>query len=135
MEESTDKPKKSIDEQLADANRKFDARLEAEGVRVRPKPQKQIVRPKAQKHRPGDVAHYHPNETEYEIIDVPCYYVDHTVRDRKGFTINGVRYRNKIVVPQCTANYLSMMENRHQAMERAVFENRGRQLDYGELRG
>lgn len=144
------KSTKSIDEQLAEANKAFDERLKAEradtkpesvavalpeGAVVRPKPQKQIVRPKAQKHRPGDFAHYHPNETEYEIVDMPCYYVEHVVRDRKGFMINDVRYRGKIVVPQCTANYLAMMESRHQTMERGVFEDRGRQVNLGELRG
>lgn len=139
MENSTDKPK-TIDEKLAEANRQFDARLASEAkpgeVRVRPKPQKQVARPKAQKHRVGDfTGHYHPNETDYEIVDVPCHYVEHNVRDRKGFRINDVRYRGRVIVPQCTANTLSEMENKHRAMERAVFEDRGRQLNYGEIRG
>jgi hypothetical protein len=148
VENSTDKPK-NIDEQLAEANRQFDARLAADkpkaavevkpGVRVIQKtegPRK--AKPKRSRHAVGEVAHPnkpHYRETDTEIIEMDCYYVEHVVRDRKGFTINDTRYRGKVIVPQCVANTLAEMENKHQNMERGVFEDRGRQLNYGELRG
>jgi hypothetical protein len=136
--------KKSIDEQLAEANRAFETRLaseakaerKAEGVRVTAKlAPKPLPKPKTKQHRSGDVAHTHFNETDFEIVENDCLYVDHQVRDRKGFTINGKRYHGKVVVPQCVANYLSMMENKHREMERSVFENRGKAINYGEVRG
>lgn len=134
----------SIDEQLAAANKVFDARLAAEGkaerklegVRISPKPAaKKPIPPKAKSHRPGEIAHTHFNETDFEVVETDCIYVDHQVRDRKGFTINGKRYHGKVLVPQCVANYLSMMENKHREMERSVFEDRGKKMNYGEIRG
>lgn len=133
----------SIDEQLAEENRKFDARLATEakaerkaaGQRVVPKPQKMRVPPKAQLHKAGQVAHVHYTETDNEMIEVDCPYVEHMVQDRKGFTINSQTYRGKVIVPRCTANVLSEMENKHRQMERGIFEDRGRLLNYGEIRG
>jgi len=136
-------PKLSIDEQLEQENRKFDARLaadgkaerKAEGQRAVPKVLKQRVPPKAQLYKVGQVAHVHYRETPDEMIEVICPYVEHTVRDKKGFTINNRTYRGKVIVARCTANVLSEMENKHRAMERGIFEDRGRMVNYGELRG
>jgi hypothetical protein len=141
MEQET---KPSIDAQLAEANKAFDARLakdakaarKEEGVRVLPKPApKAPPRPKAKQHYKGEVAHTHFNENDFEIIEVDCKYIEHNVRDKKGFTINGRRYHGRVLVPQCVADYLSMMENKHREMERGVFEDRGRKVNYGEIRG
>src|SRR5262245_10172230 len=94
--------KKSIDEQQAEAKAQFDARLSAEpkletGERRRPKPEpKKPARSKPQAHRVGSIAHYHEREEEFEMVDEPCLYVEHNVRDRKGFTINGKRYRGRV---------------------------------------
>lgn len=137
MENKSTKP--SIDEQLAEANRQFDERLEAEksakGVRVSKKALKEIQKPRRQKFQPGEIAHQHFAETETEIIEKDCLYVSHMVYDRKGFTLNGKLYQGRVVVPQCVADYLQMMENRHQVMERSVFEDRGRMVNYGEVKG
>jgi hypothetical protein len=140
VENQSTKP--SIDEQLAEANRQFDERLQAEkaakadkSVRVTSKPQKKPEKPKRQRFQPGEVAHQHFAETETDIIEKDCLYVSHTVYDRKGFTINGTLYQGRVVVPQCVADYLQMMENRHQVMERSVFEDRGRMVNYGEVKG
>lgn len=128
--------KLSIDEQLAKANEQFDSRLKAEGVRVSPKPEpKKQVKPKTRMHYVGEVAHQHFNEDDFQVYEVDCKYINHTVRDKKGFTINGKRYQGKVIVPQCVANYLGMMESRHRHMERGVFEDRGRHINYGEIRG
>jgi len=138
------KAEKSIDEQLAEAKKDFDARLASEakaerkleGVKTTPKPPaKKPIPPKAKTHQFGEIAHTHFNETDFEIVEVDCKYVNHQVRDRKGFTINGKRYHGKVLVPQCVADYLSMMENKHREMERSVFEDRGRKINYGEVRG
>ena len=126
----------TIDEQLAEANKEFEARMAAEGKRILPKPEaKVLVRPRTKAHRVGDVAHTHFNETDFEIVENDCLYVNHTVRDRKGFTINGKRYQGKVVVAKCVADYLSMMENKHIQMEHDVFQDRGRKISYGEIRG
>jgi hypothetical protein len=135
--------KLSIDEQLAEENRKFDARLaadakaerKAEGQKLIPKVTKVRVPPKRKVFRAGEVAHPHFRETDEGMLEIPCLYVDYTVKDRKGFTINDRLYKGKVVVAQCTANVLSEMENKHRAMERGIFEDRGRQLHYGEIRG
>ena len=134
--------KQTIDEQLAQANAEFNKRLADEskglkvaGERVIPKPVKPVVRPKVQRKQVGDVAHVHYDERDYEIVERDCKYVGHTVNDRKGFKINNIRYQGRVVVPECVANYLSMMENRAHATERGIFENRGRRLNYGEIVG
>jgi hypothetical protein len=134
---------KSIDEKLAEANVEFDARLKAEkreaktvaGERSVPKPQKVRVVPKSNKHRIGGVAHTHFREREDDMLEVDCLYVEHFVNDRKGFKINNIRYSGKVIVPQCVANYLSKMQNDHQASERAMFEDRGRRVYMGEVTG
>ena len=132
---------KSIDEQLAQANAEFDKRLADENAkkpaneRIVAKPAKPVVRPKVQRKQPGDVAHVHYDERDYEIVERDCKYVGHTVNDRKGFKINNIRYQGRVVVPECVANYLSMMENRAHAAERGIFENRGRRMNYGEIVG
>jgi hypothetical protein len=139
MEETEKKQseaKLSIDEQLAIENEKFEARMKAEGVKITKKlPPKPAGRPKALQHKAGEVAHSHYRENDFEIYEYDCKYVSHQVRDRKGFTVNGKRFQGKVLVPQCVADYLSMMENRHRQMERGIFENRGKALNYGEVRG
>jgi hypothetical protein len=131
----------TIDAQLAQANAEFDKRLADENAkkpaseRIVAKPAKQIVRPKVQSKRVGDVAHVHHDEFDYEIVERDCKYVEHFVNDRKGFRINNVRYQGRVVVPLCVANYLSKMENDNHAAERGIFENRGRRLNYGEIVG
>ena len=132
---------KSIDEKLAEANAEFDNRLKAEAhgekvaERTKPKPQKVRVVPKSSKRNVGDVAHTHFQEREDDMLEVDCLYVDHFVDDRKGFAINNMRYAGRVVVPQCVANQLSEMENRHKANERAIFEDHGHRRYYGEIRG
>ena len=131
MEDSTNQdPKKSIDEQLAEANRQFDARLAVEKKTASKKSKRQVAKPHV-----GGLAHQHERTRDGEVFDEDCLYVEHTVRDRKGFMLNDRRYQGKVVVPQCVANYLGMMENRHRQMERGIFEDRGRSLNYGEIRG
>lgn len=134
----------TIDQKLADEQRKFDARLAAEakaerkeaGQRLVPqKPGKVRIAPKKQIHQPGEVAHHHYRETEEGMMEIDCLYITHNVRDKKGFVINDRTYRGKVVVPLCTANVLGEMENKHRAMERGIFEDRGRQLHYGEIKG
>jgi hypothetical protein len=132
--------KLSIDEKLAQANAEFDKRLAAAdtGVpveRATPKPPRIIVKPKFKGKKVGDVAHQHFSENETEVIERDCLYVEHLVNDRKGFKINETRYQGRVIVPQCVANYLSMMENRSKLAERGIFENRGRRIDYGEITG
>ena len=143
---------KSIDEKLEEANRQFDERLKAEAkakgepvvgeavevapnIRVTKKTEKKRVLPKSQRHKVGEVSCWHPYEDDYEIVEKACHYVEHTVRDRKGFELNGKRYQGKVIVPQCVADYLQMMENRHKSMERGIFEDRGRTIVAGTVRG
>ena len=132
----------SIDEQLAAEQTKFDQRLKAEAKAELPEGAKVVIKPKAKVRppqrrtfQPGEVAHVHYRETDTDMLEIPCKYVLHNVRDKKGFMINDTRYRGKVVVPQCTANYLSMMEHKHREMEHGVFEDRGRKVNYGEIRG
>jgi hypothetical protein len=127
--------KLSIDEQLAEANRQFDARLAAEKkAALAPEKPKRNSRPVV-KPRVGVVAHHHERIRDDEAFDEDCLYVEHNVRDRKGFMINDRRYKGRVIVPQCVANYLSMMENSHRRMERGILEDRGRKLSLGELKG
>lgn len=130
---------KSIDEKLAEANAEFDKRLSDQGLkqgeRIVAKPAKVIVKPKVLGKRIGDVAHIHHDERDFDIVERDCLYVEHIVNDRKGFVINDVRYQGKVIVPLCVANYLSKMENDHNAAERGIFQNKGRQVHYGQVGG
>jgi hypothetical protein len=71
----------------------------------------------------GEIAHYHHKENETESWDEPCHFVDHTVRDAKGYSLNEVRYVGKVVVSQCIADYLAWQESIHQEYEQGIFRS------------
>lgn len=89
---------------------------------------KNVVRKKvvnvAKSGKPGDVAHYHRKENDTEEWDEPCYWVEHRIDDPRGYSINEHRYVGKVVVPQCTADYLAWQEATHKAYEAGVFRGK-----------
>jgi predicted GNAT superfamily acetyltransferase len=139
-----DPGKKSIDELLAEERAKWEAKIAAENAekaKLQPEKPKKYDTPKAKakrlsKNMPGDVAHTHKQVNEdFEEYEKECKYVLHAINDAKGFVINEHRYQGNVVVPQCVADYLSMMESRMQITERGMFQDRGRRLYQGEIRG
>ncbi|HET8670367.1 MAG TPA: hypothetical protein VFM05_06975, partial [Candidatus Saccharimonadales bacterium] len=89
---------------------------------------KNVVRKKqiqvAKDGTPGDIAHYHHKENEVEEWDEPCYFVEHRIEDQRGFSINEVRYVGRVVVPQCTADYLAWQESEHKRYEASIFRGK-----------
>ena len=92
---------------------------------------KNVVRKKviqlAKDGKAGDIAHYHHKENEVEEWDEPCYWVEHRVEDGRGFQINERLYRGKVVVPQCTADYLAWQESEHRRYEAGIFRGKNNQ--------
>jgi len=74
----------------------------------------------------GEIAHYHRKENAVEEWDEPCYFVEHFVDDAKGFSINEKRYKGKVVVPQCMADYLAWQESMRKSYEEGIFRGKVR---------
>lgn len=73
------------------------------------KPKKQIK--VAKNGKAGDIDHYHHRENEFEEWDEPCYFVEFRVIVPGGISINGNIYAGKVIVPQCTADYLAWQQS------------------------
>jgi len=59
----------------------------------------------------GDIAHYHHKENEFEEWEEPCPFVEFRVIAPGGIQINQRLYAGKVVVPQCTADYLAWQQS------------------------
>ncbi len=72
---------------------------------------------------PGDVAHYHKKEDERFTWDEPCYFVEHRIHDKAGIKLNEERYLGKVIVPQCTADWLAWRESEQLRYEQGIFRS------------
>ena len=52
-----------------------------------------------------------------------CYESEYHVKSPGGFKINEKLYRGRVVVPECVANYLTMMDTEWEKVERNLFRN------------
>jgi|SRR5690242_7783898 len=73
--------------------------------------------------KPGDIAHYHKREDEHYTWDEPCYFVEYKVRNRAGLRINEHDYIGKVVVPQCTADYLAWRDSLKADYEKGIYRS------------
>jgi hypothetical protein len=99
-----------------------------DGEEIAPKEEgrKNVVRKNVQPRaigKVGEIAHYHHKENETEEWDEPCYFVEHIVKNGKGFSINEVRYTGKVVVSQCIADRLKWQEVTHNNYEQGIFRS------------
>src|SRR5690242_14136540 len=72
--------------------------------------------------KPGDIAHTHRKENELEEWDEPCFYVEHKVS--MPIRVNEVDYMGKVIVPQCTADYLAWQESEKLRYEQGIFRSK-----------
>ena len=130
-------PAKITEEQMAEANKRFEARLKADPIPTgQPAGKVGKFRPNPRIKKVGESAgHTHVASRGDELYDKECLYVEHLVNDPKGFLINEVRYVGKVLVPQCVANDLSHMQTKTHASERAIALNQGRKLYGGSFEG
>ena len=111
-------------ESEADAIKKADAALKAQQRRFS----------KRKPHAVGEVCHSHDYENrEYEIEKRPCLAVEYRVRNRQGLMINDELLIGRVIVPQCQADYLNMMDQEAQINEVAMYTDKGRVLDLGQV--
>jgi hypothetical protein len=73
---------------------------------------------------PGDIAHYHKKENAVEEWEEPCFYVEHKVSVPGGLRLNEVDYAGKVIVPQCTADYLAWQESEKLRYEQGIFRSK-----------
>src|SRR5690242_2415694 len=71
--------------------------------------------------KPGDIAHYHKKENAVEEWDEPCFYVEHKISLPEGLRLNETDYIGKVIVPQCTADYLAWQESEKIRSEQNIY--------------
>jgi hypothetical protein len=74
--------------------------------------------------KPGTIAHTHKKENEFEEWDEPCYFVEHIIKDPAGFKMNETLFKGKLIVPQCTADYLAWRENTRNRYEQGIYRSK-----------
>jgi hypothetical protein len=86
------------------------------------KPKKQIK--VAKNGKAGDIDHWHAKENEFETWDEPCYFVEFRVVVSGGIVINGHTYAGKVIVPQCTADYLAWQQSEKLRYEQNIYRSK-----------
>lgn len=84
-------------------------------------PKKQIR--VAKNGKAGDIAHYHAKENEFETWEEPCYFVEFRVELKEGLRINQHDYVGKVIVPQCTADYLAWQQSEKIRSEQNIYRS------------
>ena len=83
--------------------------------------------------KPGDIAHTHHMENEYEEWDQPCPFVEFRVSVQGGIKLNENIYAGKVIVPQCTADYLAWQQSEKLRYEANLYRNNGRKKTVASL--
>ena|ERR1044071_6229483 len=100
-----------------------EAKASAVPADLRQNVKKKVAVKVAKDGKPGTIAHTHRKENDTEEWDEPCYFVEHRISLPEGIRLNETDYVGKVVVPQCTADYLAWQESEKIRSEQNIFRS------------
>jgi len=108
---------------MIELDQEEEAKAVAVPVDLRQNVKKKKVIQVAKDGKPGDIAHYHKKENATEEWDEPCFYVEHKISLPEGLRLNETDYKGKVIVPQCTADYLAWQESEKIRSEQNIYRS------------